>query len=205
MRYRTGTALAATLLPGAPPASAPSDPDISARHVADAEAAAGQELEKDERQFDDPLRGRSPERDVGVADGDTVTPGDTTITLLKTQGRSSGPLSTIVPLTDDGTGHKAIIRGGTGLHCAPNAARFAQTIHSRRRLAAMAGEQGFDVFLSNHKSLDATYTKLDAMEAGADGNPVVIGSEQVERAFTAMSHCVAAQLASFDPKAVPTH
>ena len=67
----------------------------------------------------------------------------------------------------------------------------------------MAGEEGFDVFLSNHKTLDATYTKLDAMEAGAEGNPFVIGSNQVERAFTAMSHCVAAQLASFEPEAVP--
>ncbi|PZX10986.1 metallo-beta-lactamase class B [Palleronia aestuarii] len=334
MRYRTGTALAAALLLGALPASAESDPDMSARHVAAAEAAAGQqlahvlghcekigkpftiphdkghemlkrlvgkgdvrstaifdnlvflgtswtttwaiptsdgiilidalnnedeaerfiegglrevgldpadikkivvshahgdhyggaaylkekysaeiimsdtdwqELEKDELQFDDPLWGRPPERDVSVADGDTVTLGDTTITLLETPGHTPGTLSTIVPLTDDGTAHKAIIWGGNGLNFGPNAAQFVQMIDSQRRLAAMAGEEGFDVFLSNHKTLDATYTKLDAMESGADGNPFVIGADQVERTFTAMSHCVAAQLASFDPEAVPTH
>ncbi|TQS70733.1 MBL fold metallo-hydrolase [Rhodobacteraceae bacterium] len=162
-----------------------------------------QELEKDELQFDDPLWGRPPERDVSVGDGDTVTLGDTTITLLETPGHTPGTLSTIVPLTDDGEAHKAIIWGGNGLNFGPNAAQFVQMIGSQRRLAAMAGEEGFDVFLSNHKTLDATYTKLDAMEAGADGNPFVIGSDQVERAFTAMSHCVAAQLASFDPEAVP--
>lgn len=161
------------------------------------------ELEKDELQFDDPLWGRPPERDVSVADGDTVTLGDTTITLLETPGHTPGTLSTIVPLTDDGTAHKAIIWGGNGLNFGPNAAQFVQMIESQRRLAAMAGEEGFDVFLSNHKTLDATYTKLDAMEAGAEGNPFVIGSDKVARAFTAMSHCVAAQLASFDPKAVP--
>ena len=102
------------------------------------------------------------------------------------------------------TAHKAIIWGGNGLNFGPNAAEFVQMIGSRRRLAAMAGEEGFDVFLSNHKTLDATCTKLDAVEAGTDGNPLVIGSDQVDRAFAAMSHCVAAQLARFDREAVPS-
>lgn len=162
-----------------------------------------QELEKDELQFDDPLWGRPPQRDVSVGDGATVTLGDTTITLLETPGHTPGTLSTIVPVTDDGELHKAIIWGGNGLNFGPDAGRFVQMIDSQRRLAAMAREEGFDVFLSNHKTLDGTYTKLDAMEAGAEGNPFVIGSDKVERAFTALSHCVAAQLASFDPEAVP--
>ena len=103
------------------------------------------------------------------------------------------------------TAHKAIIWGGDGLNFGPKAAEFVQMIGSPRRLAAMAGEEGFDVLQSNNKSLDATCTKLDAMEAGADGNPFVIGSDHVERAFAAKSHCVVAQLARFDREAVPTH
>lgn len=161
------------------------------------------ELEKEELQFDDPLWGRPPERDVSIVDGDTVTLGDTTIVLLETPGHTLGTVSTIVEVTDDDEAHKAIIWGGNGLNFGSDADRFVQMIDSQRRLAAMAKEEGFDVFLSNHKTLDGTYTKLDAMEAGADGNPFVIGSDKVERAFTAMSHCVAAQLASFDSEAVP--
>ena len=162
-----------------------------------------QELEKPALQFDSEHWGRPPERDVSIADGGVVTLGDTSITLLETPGHTPGTISAILPVTSGGEAHKAVIWGGNGLNFGADAPRFVQMIESQRRLAALAGTEGIDVFLSNHQRLDGTLAKIDAMEAGAEGNPFVIGTDGVERAMTALSHCVAAQLASFAPASVP--
>lgn len=161
------------------------------------------ELEKPKLQFASVHWDNPPKRDVSIVDGDTVTLGETTITLYETPGHTPGTVSVAVPVKDGDATHKAIIWGGNGLNFGPNAPRFVQMIESQRRLAAMAEDEGFDVFLSNHQGLDGTLTKLDAIAEGAEGNPFVIGTEGVDRAFTALSHCVAAQLASFDPASVP--
>ena len=164
------------------------------------------ELEKPELQFDDVLWGRPPVRDVSVNDGDVVTLGDTSVKILVTPGHTPGTIAAVVPLKDGDSTHKAIIWGGNGLNFGPLADRFVMMMDSAQRLGDMAEEEGFDVFLSNHRSLDDTYEKIDAMEAAEEGdpNPFVIGAPAVKRVMGVLRHCVAAQLASFDPAAVPT-
>ncbi|MGR3605343.1 MBL fold metallo-hydrolase [Sulfitobacter sp.] len=163
------------------------------------------ELEKDKLQFDNPLWGPAPKRDVTVNDGDTVTLGDTSVKILVTPGHTPGTISAIVPLKDGDETHNAIVWGGNGLNWGKIPERFVSMMDSQARIADMAEEEKIDVFLSNHGGLDATHAKIDQIEAGGEEarNPFVIGEDGVKRAMTAMRHCVAAQLASFDPAAVP--
>jgi metallo-beta-lactamase class B len=164
------------------------------------------ELEKPELQYDDTeLWGRPPARDVSVADGDEVTLGDTTVTILITPGHTPGTISAIVPVKDGDQSHKAIIWGGNGLNWGPVAERFVSMMDAADRIGAMAADQGIDVFLSNHSGLDGVYEMADqlaARETGAD-HPLVIGPDSVRRFTTVLRECVAAQLASFAPEAIP--
>ncbi|WP_108258330.1 MBL fold metallo-hydrolase [Mangrovicoccus ximenensis] len=161
-------------------------------------------METGELQFDNELWGPAPERDVTVNDGDLVTLGDTSVQILVTPGHTDGTISAVLPVRDGDEMHKAVIWGGNGLNFGPVSDRFVAMIESQRRLAGLAGPEGIDVFLSNHPSLDSTFVKIAEMDDDPDGpNPFVIGTEGVSRAMTALRHCVAAQLASFDPAAVP--
>lgn len=164
------------------------------------------ELEKPELQYDDELWGRPPERDVTAADGDKVTLGDTTVEILITPGHTPGTISAIVPVRDGETAHKAVIWGGNGLNWGKVADRFVSMMGAADRIGDMAAEQEIDVFLSNHPGLDSTFEKVKALDARAAGepHPFVIGAPSVRRFMTALRECVAAQLASFEPDAIPS-
>lgn len=166
-----------------------------------------QELEKPELQYDSEKWGRPPARDVSVIDGDLVTLGDTSVKILVTPGHTPGTISPLVTLKDGDQTHTAIIWGGNGLNWGKDADRFVSMMDAQARIAELAKSEGIDVFLSNHQGLDRTYDKIDAIEAGTENeaNPFVIGEEAVARSLTAMRHCVAAQLASFAPEAVPNN
>ena len=61
-----------------------------------------------------PARSRSA---IMVAtDGQKLTLGDTTVTLYKTPGHTLGTLSTLIPVTDNGTPHVAASWGGTAFN-----------------------------------------------------------------------------------------
>jgi metallo-beta-lactamase class B len=160
------------------------------------------ELEKPTLQFDSPLWGRPPVRDVTVRDGDLVTLGDTSVKILVTPGHTPGTIATIIPLKKGDTQHKAVIWGGNGLNFGKVSERFVAMMDSATRIGDMAEQENIDVFLSNHPRLDATFSHIDALEAGAP-NSFVIGTSGVRRVMTTLRHCVAAQLASFDAAAVP--
>ena len=62
----------------------------------------------------DRLTGTKPARDMVATDGQTLTLGDTTITLYITPGHTPGTLSALIPVRDNGTRHLAALWGGTG-------------------------------------------------------------------------------------------
>ncbi len=160
------------------------------------------ELEKPTLQFDSPLWGRPPVRDVTVRDGDVVTLGDTSVKIVVTPGHTPGTIATIIPVKSGDAQHNAVIWGGNGLNFGKVSERFVAMMESAARIGNMAEQEHIDVFLSNHPRLDATFSNIDAMEAGAP-NSFVIGTSGVRRVMTTLRHCVAAQLASFDAAAVP--
>ena len=168
-------------------------------------AADWQELAKPVLQYDDSLWGRPPERGATVSDGETVTLGDTAVTVYLTPGHTPGTLSLVFPVRDGSATHTAMLWGGNGFNFGAVPSRFVSYIHSAERFRDLAQGKGIDVFLSNHSGLDGTGPKLKALKARSpgDANPFVIGVDAVTRDMTVLSECGKAVLASFDAEAVP--
>lgn len=148
---------------------------------------------------------KKPRRDMVVADGDTLTLGDTTLTLYKTPGHTLGTLSTIIPVRDGAATHTAAYWGGTAFNWVanragyitperPDAFWFTHYIDSARRFRDIAARAGADVLLSNHTAFDGSKTKLPAMarRQPGDPHPYVIGAGAVSRYLTVAEECALA-------------
>jgi glyoxylase-like metal-dependent hydrolase (beta-lactamase superfamily II) len=57
--------------------------------------------------------GTRPKRDMVATDGQTLTLGDTTLTMYLTPGHTLGTISTLIPVRDNGTPHLLAEWGGT--------------------------------------------------------------------------------------------
>jgi metallo-beta-lactamase class B len=139
----------------------------------------------------------SPRRDIEVADGQTLTLGDTTLEMYLTPGHTDGTISTLIPLRDGDVRHVAALWGGTLFNFGPDAARFAAYAESAARFRELAEQAGADVLLSNHTDYDGSKEKLPAVEARAAGapHPYVVGSDSIGRYLTVAEECGLAALA----------
>jgi len=144
-------------------------------------------------EFDTPLWGRPPKRDVSVVDGDEVTLGDTTIDILITPGHTMGTISPIFDVRS-GSQKRALLWGGTAFNFGKKPERLQAYIDSTARTREVAKQQNVDVFISNHNMYDRAVDKLAAKTS--DGpNPFVLGAPTVQRALTVMNECAQATLA----------
>jgi len=153
--------------------------------------------------------GTRPRRDMVATDGQTLTLGDTTLTLYNTAGHTLGTISTLIPVTDRGVKHVAAYWGGTafnwmagggGAYITPERPAsfwFRTYSDSARRFREIARQAGADVILSNHTIFDGSKTKLPALEQRKPGdpNPYVIGVDGVQRYLTVVDECAQAGLA----------
>jgi metallo-beta-lactamase class B len=139
-----------------------------------------------------------PDRDLVITDGEKLTLGNTTLTLYITPGHTNGTVSTLIPLTDGGQKHVAMLWGGTLFNFAPDAARFKAYADSAARMRELAASAGADVLLSNHTDYDGSKVKLPALAKRAPGapNPYVVGADSVRRYLTVANECAQAALAT---------
>jgi metallo-beta-lactamase class B len=139
-----------------------------------------------------------PKRDLPITDGQTLTLGDTTLTMYVTPGHTNGTVSTLIPLRDGATAHVAALWGGTLFNFGPDAARFAAYQSSAARMRDLATAAGADVLLSNHTDYDGSKIKLPALKTRAAGapNPYVVGTDSVRRYLTVANECAGAAIAS---------
>jgi metallo-beta-lactamase class B len=142
----------------------------------------------------DRLTGTKPTRDMIATDGQTLTLGDTTLTLYVTPGHTPGTLSVLIPVRDNGTPHLAALWGGTGL----NADRDSLTsyIRSAKRFAEIARQAGADIILSNHTDWDGSRINLPRLATRAPGspNPYVVGNDAVLRYLQVAEECATSRL-----------
>ncbi len=139
-----------------------------------------------------------PRRDLTITDGQTLTLGDTALTLYLTPGHTDGTVSTLIPLREGAARHVAALWGGTLFNFGPDGRRFAAYARSAARFRDLATAVGADVLLSNHTDYDGSKLKLPALAHRAPGapNPYVVGADSVRAYLTVANECAEAALAT---------
>ena len=142
----------------------------------------------------DRLAGTKPARDLVGTDGQTLTLGDTTVTLYITPGHTPGTLSVLIPVRENGTRHIAALWGGTGLNADRDS--LEKYIRSAQRFDDIVQKAGADIILSNHTDWDGSKVNLPRLATRAPGsaNPYVVGSAAVRRYLEVAEECATARL-----------
>lgn len=146
-------------------------------------------------EFDNPLWGRPPQREMVVADGDRIGQGDAAVTVLSTPGHSPGTISLMFDVREGGRTHRALLWGGTSFNFnrrPDRMQRIAAYIEGTRRAKQVAAREGVTVMLSNHAGFDEADRKLERLRGGG-ANPFVIGQEAVQRTLTVIEECALAR------------
>jgi metallo-beta-lactamase class B len=138
-----------------------------------------------------------PKRDVVATDGQKVTLGDTTVTLVLTPGHTPGTISMLFQVKDNGMPLTVAYSGGTAFNFPNDAPHFDTYISSQRKMAEAAAAAGATILMSNHSEFDNAVTKIKTMAARRPGepHPFDLGREAVGRYFKVTDEC--AQLARF--------
>jgi metallo-beta-lactamase class B len=146
----------------------------------------------------DRLNGTKPARDSGVSgvatDGQTLTLGDTTVTLYITPGHTPGTLSVLIPVRENGARHVAALWGGTGLNADRDS--LEKYIASAQRFDGIAQQSGADIILSNHTDWDGSKINLPRVATRAPGgpNPYIVGTPAVRRYLEVARECATARV-----------
>jgi metallo-beta-lactamase class B len=148
----------------------------------------------------------APTRDITVADGETLTLGDTWINFTATPGHTNGATSLIFPVYDLGARRTAAMYGGFGIP--GNATTKMQQIDSLAKFALVSEAAGVDTLLANHQTQDLGLFNHEllryrrpavAVPASPsdmlDPHPYVVGAEQWQRFLKVQSTCVRASAA----------
>jgi metallo-beta-lactamase class B len=143
-----------------------------------------------------------PKRDVVATDKQTLTLGDTTLTMYLTPGHTLGTISTLIPVKDGRTTHLAAYWGGTAFNWIRGPAAyitperpaqfwFETYAKSAKRFRDVVADAHADVLLSNHTKYDSTPRKVTALKTHRAGapHPYVIGTAAVQRFLTVADEC----------------
>jgi len=139
-----------------------------------------------------------PKRDMTVTDGQSLTLGDTTITMYLTPGHTDGTVSTFIPVRDGEARHVAFLWGGTLFNFGPDGVRFEAYANAAARMRTVVSMRGADVLLSNHTGYDGTRTKLPALQGRRAGqrHPFVVGTGSLDAFLNVANECAQAALAT---------
>jgi metallo-beta-lactamase class B len=120
-----------------------------------------------------------PARDRGVADGDTLTLGDTTLRFVATPGHTPGTISTLIPVKDGDNRHLVAYWGGPSMSYL-DTEDLERYIGSTYKLET--ADSRVDVGLTNHPFGDGTFIKQAALAERRPGepHPFVIGHDGVQ-------------------------
>jgi metallo-beta-lactamase class B len=145
------------------------------------------------------MPGGAPKRDMVAVDGQKITLGDTSVTIVTTPGHTPGTLSLIFPVKDRGKTLTVAYSGGTGFNFPHDAAHYDTYIASQRKIAAAAAAAGATVLMSNHSEFDDAYdrSRLVRLRETGETHPYDIGAAAVARYFKVTEECALAARAAF--------
>jgi metallo-beta-lactamase class B len=140
-------------------------------------------------------------REIEAADGEKITLGDTSVTLVTTPGHTLGTLSLLFPVKDHGRTLTVSYSGGTAFNFQHEPKRFDTYIASQQKFAKAAEAAGATVALSNHSAFDhALEYAPKAMAARPGGQPHAfeVGKQGVANYLKVLEECaVATKTAEF--------
>ena len=139
------------------------------------------------------MPGGVPKRDMVATDGEKVTLGDETVTIILTPGHTLGTLSLLFPVKDNGKTLQVAYSGGMGFNFPRDPARFDIYIHSAEKFAAAAKAAGASIILSNHSMYDQAWIRSHMARQPGDTSPFAVGADAVQRYFTVLSECAKAE------------
>lgn len=162
------------------------------------------------------LPGREPEKfwagppamSEVAKDGDTLTLGDTTVTMVETpRVPQSGALSFILPVTDQGVPHMWATYGATGAPATQEGKMLYQ--QSVNHMLDVMADLKVDTIISNHPFVDGSVSRMAGLAAQetSDANPFVIGTDAAQRYVAILGKCaevwVARNAAGLDDLGLP--
>lgn len=140
--------------------------------------------------------GGIPKRDIDGTDGQKITLGDTTVTLVSTPGHTPGTLSYLFNVKDNGKPLTVAYSGGTALQVIyRDILKLGGYSDSQLKFAKLAAAQNATIIMSNHTEFDnaAIRARLLATRKPGEAHPYEVGTDGVKRYFTVMSECALAQ------------
>lgn len=136
----------------------------------------------------------APVRDVVAADGQALTLGDTTLTIVHTPGHTPGTISLVIPARWEGRTHYLTLAGGSAMPTSVAAvATYLDSFHKLWNAGRAADAAGV---LSTHAFMHGAIEKLEAMRRrrAGDPNPFILGADNYARFMESQSECVTANL-----------
>ena len=135
-----------------------------------------------------------PRLDMVAEDGQKITLGDASVTIVTTPGHTPGTLSLIFTVKDHGKPLVVAYSGGTAFNFPWTVANFDTYIASQHKMAAAAAAAGATVLMSNHSEFDAATTKIRMLASRKPGepHPFDLGADAVARYFVVTGECAQA-------------
>ena len=136
-----------------------------------------------------------PKRDIVADDGQKITLGDATVTIVTTPGHTPGTLSMIFTVKDNGKPLVVAYSGGTAFNFPSTVGNFDTYIKSQHKMAAAAAAAHATILMSNHTEFDNAVPKIKMLAGRKPGepHPFELDEKTVARYFTVTSECAEAQ------------
>ena len=132
-----------------------------------------------------------PKRDMVAFDGQKVTLGDRTVTLVLMPGHTDGTVSMLFEVKDNGKPLTVAYPGGTEFNFINDVPHFDTYIYSAHKFAAAAASAGATVLLTNQSEFDSAASKIRMLASRRPGeaHPLEVGADAVQRYFKVFDEC----------------
>jgi metallo-beta-lactamase class B len=143
-----------------------------------------------------------PKRDIVATDGQKITVGDNTVTIITTPGHTPGTLSMLFTVKDNGKPLQVAYSGGTAFNFPTTVPNFDIYIASQQKMGKAAAASHATILISNHSEFDAAVFKIKAIAARRRGepHPFEVGEDTVQRYFKVTEECAQAQRVKLSPR-----
>jgi metallo-beta-lactamase class B len=140
------------------------------------------------------MPGGVPKRDLVGEDGQKITLGDSSVTIVTTPGHTLGTLSLIFTVKDRGRPITVAYSGGTAFNFQKDVARYDTYIASQKKMAEAAKAAGATIVMSNHSEFDDAWVRgrLVRLHRSGEPHPYELGNDAVQRYFTMTGECAMA-------------